>query len=342
MSKQTYNNQTITEYLLGSLPETETERFDELSITNDEFADALKAAERDLVDAYVQGELTGAELERFKFHYLASPLRHEKVDFAQAFQVLAERNAPAQEAGARLEVTTKRSKETKTSGWFSTLSVFTDRRLALQWGFAAMALAFLIAGGWLALENVRLRQQVSQTQTRRDALAQREHELQKELDGQRSTSAKTEQELAQVAEERRRLEDELKKEQERDRLDRRQQPLRPGEGLTASFILAPQMRGIEQVPTVSIPAKADYVFMQLELEPNDYPAYRVALVDPSNNQVLWRSSTIKARATGDKKALSVRFRADLLKPQTYLLQVSGAPAIGVSEVVGDYLFRVVR
>ena len=94
MSKPTYNNQTITEYLLGSLPEAETERFDELSITDDEFAETLKAAEKDLVDAYVQGELIGAELEQFKFHYLASPLRREKVQFAQAFQVLAEKRAP--------------------------------------------------------------------------------------------------------------------------------------------------------------------------------------------------------------------------------------------------------
>ncbi|MFN2493080.1 MAG: hypothetical protein ABR501_09385, partial [Pyrinomonadaceae bacterium] len=79
MSKQAYDDQTVTQYLLGSLPEAEAERFDELSFTDDEFADALMAAEKDLVDAYVQGELTGAELEQFKSHYLASPLRREQV-----------------------------------------------------------------------------------------------------------------------------------------------------------------------------------------------------------------------------------------------------------------------
>ncbi len=339
MSNQTFNNQTITEYLLGSLAEAETERFDELSITNDEFAETLLAAEKDLVDAYVQGELTGAELERFNIHYLSSPLRRRKVEFAEAFQVLAGKGSSARLAEAPSEAAAKPSKK-RASSWLSVFSVFTEQRLALQWGFAATALAFLLAGGWLAFENVRLRRQVSQTQARREALGQREQELQKELEAQQSASAKTEQELAQVTEERRRLEDELKKEQDLQRVDEKQRPSRPDEGLVASFILTPQMRGMGQVPTVSIPASTGYVAMQLELESNDYPAYRVALVDPSKNQVSWRSGEINATRKG--KALSVRFRVGLLKPQTYLLQVSGMLASGVSEVVGDYPFRVVR
>jgi hypothetical protein len=340
MSKQIYNSQAIKDYLLGSLAEIETEQFDEMSITDDEFVEALKATEKDLVDAYVHGDLTGAELERFEFNYLGSARRRNKVYFAQAFQLFAEKNGPSKATEAQPESDLKQSNKTETSRWLSGLSVFATPRLAWQWGFAATALAFLFAGGWLALENVRLRHRMTQTQAQREALGLREQELQRELEGWRSNNAKTEQELAQVTEERRRLEDELKKEQDRQRVDESQQPSRPDEGLMVSFILAPQMRGIGQVPTVSIPAKTDYVAMQLDMESNDYPAYRVGLLEPSNNQVLWRSGKIKA--TGNRKALNVRFRAGLLKPQTYLLQVSGVPANGGSEIIGDYPFRVVR
>jgi hypothetical protein len=56
VSDPTKNNQTSTEYLLGALPEAETERLDELSITDDEFTESLQVAETDLVDAYVLGE----------------------------------------------------------------------------------------------------------------------------------------------------------------------------------------------------------------------------------------------------------------------------------------------
>ena len=82
MSKQLYDDKTIAQYLLGFLSETEAERFDKLSVTDDQFADALRIAEKDLVDAYVQGELTGQDLDRFETYYLSSPLRRSNVEFA--------------------------------------------------------------------------------------------------------------------------------------------------------------------------------------------------------------------------------------------------------------------
>lgn len=92
MNEKTYNNQVITAYLLGSLPEAETERFDELSFTDDRFADDLKTTENDLIDAYVQGELKNPMLEKFESYYLVSPVRREKVKFAQTFQIFAEKS----------------------------------------------------------------------------------------------------------------------------------------------------------------------------------------------------------------------------------------------------------
>lgn len=348
MSKQIYNDQAITQYLLGSLPAAEAEALDELSFTNDEFADALRTAEKDLVDAYVRGELSGAASEQFKSHYLASPLRREKVKFAQAFQVLAEKNAVTQAAEAQTERPARPATKRKVLGWLSALNLFTAPRPALQWGTAFAALALLVAGSWLVFENTRLRQQMSQTQARRDVLGQREQELQRELEGQRTASAATAQELTRVREEHARLEQELTKQREQQRAveqqraAKQQQASSPGGISIASFVLAPQMRGTGQIQTVSVPAKTDYVAMQLGLEPNDYPAYRVTLLNQSGHQTLWRSGKLKAKAGGDGKTLSISFPAGLLKPQTYTLQVSGVSANGASEIISDYPFKVVR
>src|SRR5258707_8661520 len=93
MSEQIQNSSAMTEYLLGSLPDAEAERLDELSVTDQAFAEALNVAERDLIDAYVLGELKGSALEQFKAHYLASALRREKVRFAEAFQIFRQKNA---------------------------------------------------------------------------------------------------------------------------------------------------------------------------------------------------------------------------------------------------------
>ncbi len=165
VSNPTKNNQTSSEYLLGALPEAETERLDELSFTDDEFAESLQVAETDLVDAYVLGELTGADLERFKTHYLVSPLRREKVEFAKVLSKFwragvgwSLRLSPGEPLPAR-------------RGRFAALGVFIAPPPILQWGLAAAALAMLIVGGWVAVENIRLRQQMSQTAARRDHVA---------------------------------------------------------------------------------------------------------------------------------------------------------------------------
>jgi hypothetical protein len=330
MSEQTFDQQIVTQYLLGALPEAEAERLDELSVSDDGFAAALSAAEKDLVDAYVQGELTGTALAQFKSHYLASSLRREKVKFAQAFQVFAEQN---RDACAEIQAGTADSAlERKDSGWLSGLGALLGPRFALRWGLAVATLALLITGGWLALKNMRLRQGMSAMQVSRDQALRREQELQKEIEAQRSTNSKTEEELARVRHERERLEQELK-----------QAGAKPSavEGSIVSLILAPPLRGASPVPTISIKPETNRVAAQLQLEAADYSAYSVALIDPASNQALWRSGGLKPRGKGERKSLAISFRADLLKPQNYILTVTGTSG-GRSETVGDYPFRVVR
>jgi hypothetical protein len=327
VSDPTKKNQSSTEYLLGALPEAETERLDELSITDNEFAESLQAAEKDLVDAYVLGELTGVDLERFKTHYLASPLRREKVEFAKVLQSLGRQEL----AGA---LATPQAAPTR-RGRFAAWRVFITPRPILQWGLAAAALAMLVVGGWVAVENIRLRQQMSQITARRDLLLQHEQDRQKELENQRALNSQTEQELARVRDERERLEQELKQAQAGAKPS-------PSEGAVVSLLLTPPLRGAGQLPTLSLKPHTNEVLAQLQLEAADYPVYRVALIDPANNQTLWRSRNLRPRLQGSRKAVAVSFRAGLLKAHNYVLQVTGIPAEGNAEIVGDYPFRVVK
>ena len=340
MAKQTYDEKAITQYLLGSLPEEEIVRLDELSFTDDRFADVLKSVEKDLVDAYIHNELSGPTLDRFKSFYLASPLRREKVKFAQAFQSFAEKAITESEKRERKQVDAAPNKVARL------FSFFTFPRPALQWSFAAAALVLLIAGGWLLFENMRLRGQVDQAEIKRDALQQRERELQAQLDGQRSNNSETEKELARVREELAKTEKELEKqkEQERQRIAEQQRASKQTSSLpsVASFILTPQMRGIGGPATLSISNKTDYVAMQLELESDDYPVYRVALRNQANDQIIWRSGKLKARARDESKALFISLRADLLQGQVYFLQVSGISSNGAIEIISDYPFKVVK
>src|SRR5215203_4857482 len=278
MNTKTYNRENLTAYLLGALPDAEAEIFDELSFTDNDFAEELSAAENDLVDAYVNGELTGENLQKFESFYLASPLRREKVEFARNFQGFAEKNITHVESNPKRTL----------AEIFS--NIFVIRRPLLQWGFALAALLFMILGGWLFRENARLNSQMSESKAKQDELLQRESELEQrekqlldETDQQRRTNSEAEKELAEIREERERREQELKIRQspeQQQRLNEQRATAQktptssPRRQISiASFILTPALRGNGgQLQSVSIPAKTGRVAMQLELEPNDYAA----------------------------------------------------------------------
>lgn len=349
-----YDKAKITAYLLGSLPAAEAENFDELSFTDDRFAEHLSATEKDLVDAFVNEELTGTTLEQFKVFYLASPVRREKVRFAQTFQEFAEQQTVAE---SPLEAAPpKRAR----AGIFS--GIFTNWGRSLQWGFAAASLVLMFFGGWLVWENSRLRAEMQQAQTNRDEilrqreteLRERETELQNEIAARQKASAETEKELAAIREEREKLAHELnnRRLQEDRQIAERQEsktpkppppapaPRRPQ--AIVSFILTPSLRGNNQLPALSIPPQTDSAAFGLELEADDYGAYRVTLQNQADGKILWQSGKIKSKTAPGGKVLNLRLPARLLQPQVYFLEVSGIPANGTPEIISNYPFRIVR
>lgn len=143
MSEQLYNDQHAIDYLLGSLPDQETERLDALSVADSRFAYELSAAENDLVDAYVQGRLTADVLARFESHYLASPLRRDKVEFARTFQRYGEEHCFAASAQPALAKTA--TQPARFSTW---LEKFNNTIPSIRWGFALATAMLLAVGAW--------------------------------------------------------------------------------------------------------------------------------------------------------------------------------------------------
>jgi hypothetical protein len=344
MSKQLYDDQNLKQYLLGALSETETERLDELSLTDDEVVEALQVVEQDLVDAYVQDELSETARAQFKSYYLASPRRRQKVAFAQAFQAQAVKSPASR---AQTETAAEVVPQPKGRSWFSTWRGFNASRPAWQWGAAVAALVLLVTGSWLLFEHMRPRQQTAQRQTPRPAPGQSEQESQKELGNQRAASAQSAEERAR-AERERLAQEQTQREQQRTAEQPRaaeqqratSQRQSPSDASSiAFFMLAPQMRGAGQTQTISIPSQTAYVAVRLNLEPNEFSTYHVALLDETGGQTLWRSSQLKARVAGGGQVLNLSFRARLLKPQTrYVLRVT----VGAAEILDDYPFRVLK
>jgi type II secretory pathway component PulM len=296
MTTQPYSVQTIREYLLGQLPESETERLDELSITDESCAELIRAVEHDLVDGFARGELDEAVMEQFRSRYLTTPAGREAARFAAALQSLDE-NSRRGGSSEAVRVPTMLVREK--GRW--------RERLAL----AAAVVMLATSGVWLAFENRTLRARVSDAEAARAEL-QRDRQL-READARRPPDTA---------------------------------PLATGPGpsplTVATMVLTPQLRGVGQLPTVALASSSGELSVQLDLEPVDYPTYEAALVASSGERVLWRSDRLIARTAGDRKRIDLRLPATLLSPQDYLIRVSGVPARGVSEIVGEYRFTVVR
>ena len=299
----------LVRYLIGSLPDDEAERLDELSITSDDVAMRLRALEHDLVDAYVKGELSGETLDLFRSHYLSSPAKRERVRFAQT--LLAYRTAPAAAS------TTAATSIPRRSAW---------PRAVPLWALAAAALLFLAASGYLLTDNVRLQREIGESRHARAAADERERQLQQQLADQQAANSEAARELARA----------------RDALAQRGAAGRPQSsgGGVLSFVLLPMTRGANDLPTISIPRGTAAVTLRPTLDVDEYPRYQIALIDPAANRIVSRAANLRATSSGGTKSLSIIVAANLLKPQVYRIDVSGVPASGAAELIASYSFAV--
>jgi len=289
--------QLLVRYLLGTLPDDETERLDELSVVDDEVAADLRVAEHDLVDRYARGALSAEERRQFERHFLALPNARAKVAFA--------RNLARNERAAAVRPSAGRS-----------------RAFAL-WGLATAAVLCLAAGGYLLSENLRLKRQIDEVRTASDG---RQRELQQQLQDAQSTNAERARELDRAR-------------QALAQADKSPATAAPTR-ILASLVLLPPVRGAADLPVLSLPAGPGVVAVRLQLEANDFPAYRVVLRDAAG-AVVWRSGTTRAVARTQAASLALTLPADVLTARRFMLDVTGVPPRGSPEPVGSYPFQVV-
>ena len=303
----------LVRYLLGLLPGKDAERLDELTVADDEMAWRLRVAENDLVDAYVSGTLTGQTRERFESFYLSSEHRRRKVRFARSFLASVERDAEA------TDIESVRDSIRAEDSPLPRSRVLSPRA---GWGLAAAAALFLLVGGTL-YDDARLHRALDEARRVSDALSNRAHDLERQLNDHRVANAGVARELENVPATR------------TTEVTSREVPV-------VALVLLPQTRALGPVTTLAVPQGVDRIALELSLEPNDFRDYQVALRDPGTSRIVWRSNRITARTAGDVPTVSVIVPASVLKAQHYSLELDGLSAGGGAEVVGTYVFRMVR
>lgn|GEM_PF-948714 len=340
MQNLQYNREQLIQYLLGTLPQAETELFDELSFSDDDFVEQLESVENDLIDDYLHGELTAPERNLFQSNFPTTPRRQEAVRFAQTLQVLAERKVGAKTAEAaatdvQMPRTATEQPPTATFGtkqsesWLASIkSLLSVSRPVMQWGMTAAALVLLIIVGRLMIETERLRARSAQIEQARAALADHEQELRRQVAEQKANHHQLAEELRQVQEERDRLEQDLKKSA-------------PIKSNFALFILSPGVRS-GGARDFSILPNTRTVKFRVEFESDDYPRFRAELRTQADDRIVWSVDKLRAGKKGVIKVISLSIPADLFSSQGYLLNLKGITAEEEIEDVRSYSFRIVN
>ncbi len=277
------DDQQMVRYLLRLLPDDEEEQLDEMSIADEETAWRLRVAENDLVDAYVNGALTGDTLARFESYFLASERRREKVKFARSLRTAASARA-ARSAPGPLTAPART--------W---------------WGFAAAATLVLVAGGTLVWQDVRLRTEIDQARTQTAAVRRQAAEIEQRLPNA-ATTATSGSRFGSVH-------NTLVTQSH----GRTTSPVLS----TVALTLLPQTRSVGAVTELAVPPGTDRVAFDLRLESNRFPGYRVTLKDPATGKSVWQSGEVTARSVDSQPTVSGVFPANVLKLQHYSIEVTG-------------------
>jgi len=278
-----FEDQYLVRYLVGALPAEETDRLDELSIANDDFAWRLREVENDLVDSYVRSELDDETHAGFKTFYMATAARRQKVQFAQGLRQFEATNARAERAA--------KFSKSRAPLW----GLFPWSRIAPQVAVSFAALAMFLIAGYLLVQNAHLRREISDGRAQYQSVDQRARNLESQLKQQRTDDAQAQKPAtADVSQ--------LK---------------------VVSLLLPPPSRGLSSLKTVTVQPHTDLVVLLLTLESADFSKYRVTLKDPATNRELWRSTELEPASAGEKNVVSVNFPANLLRQQNYIAEVAG-------------------
>lgn len=328
----TISENSMTQYLLGELPEDEQQALEERFFEDSELFAQLMEVENELIDSYVSGELTPHTRQKLEKTLLASPEGRKKLENARILrqyirQGKTERSRPVVE-------------KEHPGFWRSFFNLFNFQSPAFAQALGAIAIIMTVAVAWLLYDSNQLRNQLElarneQTQPQLEQELQaakiRERELEQQLEQQGGLN---EQLATQLKDETERIE-----EMERELARMRQRP----PSVLIATLTGGVTRGGEGPATMDIPPNTEVVRLQLPLPSDraDYRSYDATLNEASGARVLSQKG-LRPDSTRSGKALTLRVPPRLLQPKRYFVMVNGQTADGRTEFVEEYHFTVVE
>jgi hypothetical protein len=307
MEDGSFEEAVVVRYLLGELPEEAQIQVEDRAFSDPAYVRVIEAVEADLIDAYVRGDMPASELRQFESRFLVSPQRRKKVEFARALARVA-----TESKAVPADIEAKRPSVARYS-WRETLAqLLPGRSPAFQLAMAAVVLILAAVVSWQAVQTGRLRGSMNQLEAERRLQEEREQALQTALNQERT---RVEEMAAQMQR-------------------------NPSHLPVASLMLLPGIvRAGGVLPELMIPASAELVRIQIQLEPRDtYARFRVELRTHSGEEVLTRGN-LREQRSSTGRAVVLDIPASALTAGDYELTLKGG-AGGQMNDIGYYSFSV--
>lgn len=330
MKRHSINEELIVGYLLGDLPEEKQSEIEDRAFQDEQYLQEILAAESDLIDEYVRGELSGRARQQFESRFLASAERRRKVEFARALAHVAPEFAAKE----------KRAIAPAAVRGPGTLAAFLrGLNPAARFSLAAAALIVVIGGSWLAAESLRLRSELSELRAEQQSREREQQVLQQQIAEEQARrenlSAQLERER-EAGERSQQLIGELERELEKS-------ATQPSQPAVVSLALWPGIsRSGGARPKLVLPQAARRVRIQIGVEPEDeYQSFSAELRAPGG-QPVWAQGGLSARRVRAGRAVTLNLPASILIAGEYELALKGVTGQGKTEEIGYHYFDVLK
>ncbi|MEN3330927.1 MAG: hypothetical protein V7641_292 [Blastocatellia bacterium] len=184
------DSQRLINYLLGGLQGEERRQIEERYFDDDAFFQEMLILEEELIDSYVNGELSGEQVERFEKHYLTTPERRSQVEFAKSLA--------ASLSSVKINRALKEPHSQVSSDPSTLITASSRQRHPLTWGFIA-GLVVVVGGALLLLiGNLRLYTHANRLEQERAALSHQREETDRLNDQMNHSLKRLEQETNRI------------------------------------------------------------------------------------------------------------------------------------------------
>jgi len=328
MKDEADNEQQLTWYLLGTLPEEERLQVEEEYLSDDQRYDQILALEDELFYDYTQNKLSPRERGQFEKRFLSSEQNWRR---AILYSDVANELSETAPVGTVEKDIAYREQQ---RFWPSLKSYFIAQGVAMKVSLAALAIASLVLI-WLVVGILRLRNELNQLGTQ---LAVHDDQLRQQARQERDRADGLNLKLKREMDENAMMRQELSK--------RQPQSVAQGERPPSmiSLVLAPstvrdQASGMKKL---YLSSGVRLLKLLLKLKGKvEYKSYQVTLSTVEGSKI-WSQDMLQAQGTGLGRSIELWLPTRTLAQGDYELKLNGYASDGTLEKTKDYYYLSIR